>query len=102
AITVVTPGGGTSAQQTFTIITPTPTPTPVLPTPSLIAKKTSKKGKAKLFIHVTFSDGRSPEDVLSPFQKPRFKGIAVTVNAAGNVVVSAKKGKRTVTQILSV
>jgi hypothetical protein len=82
--------------------TPTPTPTPVHLSASLITKKASKKAKPKLFIHVTFSDGRAAEDVLSPFQKPAFKNIKPSVDAAGHVVVSAKKGQKTVMRTLSV
>jgi hypothetical protein len=81
---------------------PPPPPPPVHLTPSLISRKAHKKGKPKLFVQLTFSDGRPAEDILSPFQRPRFKNITVSVDAAGDVVISARKGKRTVTRTLSV
>jgi hypothetical protein len=93
--------GAASAPVAITVPSPTPTPTPVRRTPSLITKKAGKRGK-KLFVHVTFSDGSAAEDVPSPFQKPGFKNITVSVDAAGEVVVSARKGKKTVMRTLSV
>jgi hypothetical protein len=94
--------GAADGPVTISAASPTPTPMTVRLTPSLFTKKPGKKGKPKLFIELTFSDGRPAEDVLSPFQKPRFKHITVSVDAAGDVVVSARKGNKTVMQTLSV
>jgi hypothetical protein len=64
---------------------------------------TEKVGhKRKLFVHVTSSDGSAPQDTLSPYRKPAFKGIAATVNAADQVVLTARKGKRMVSTIIPV
>jgi hypothetical protein len=67
---------------------------------TLITRKVGHK--RKLFVHVTSSDGSAPEDIRSPFQKPAFKRITVTVNAADQVVLTARKGKRTVSTIIPV
>jgi hypothetical protein len=58
--------------------------------------------KRKLFVQVSSSAGSAPVDILSPFQRPAFKGITVTVNAADQVVLSAKRGKREVSLVLPV
>jgi hypothetical protein len=68
---------------------------------------TMKVGKKKvLFIQVTSSAGGSPVMIQSPFQSPKYKGItAVPVDTNGDgsddsVIVSAKKGKKTVTETI--
>jgi hypothetical protein len=65
------------------------------------------KKKTKLVVEVLFADtGAMKAEIPSPFQKPAFKGIQVNVRAgSGNgvpdrVVITARKGKKTVTAIL--
>jgi hypothetical protein len=49
---------------------------------------------------VLFADtGAKVSEVPSPFQKPRFKNIKVSVRG-NQVVLTAKKGKQTVTATL--
>jgi hypothetical protein len=81
---------------------PSPTPTPVLPrgiTAKLITVKVGKK-KKRLDILVSFADnGAKKNELASPFQSPAFKNIQVSVQG-GNIVVTARKGKKTVTQVI--
>jgi hypothetical protein len=79
-------------------------PTPVHHGATLITKKAGKKPKnKKLFIHVTASDGSAPRDVLSPFQRPQFKNIQVSIRTASGapdqIVVTARKGKKTLSRV---
>jgi hypothetical protein len=78
---------------------PAPAPPPVRRSASLITKKVGKGRHKKpvLFVQITASDGRAPRDVRSPFQKPAFKNIQVKSVSATEVVLTAKKGKKTVT-----
>jgi V8-like Glu-specific endopeptidase len=119
-LSLVSTSNGSAPSTTFTgtgasaarPVATTPTPdapaasqggAPALPphiSASLITRKVGKK-KAQ-FIHVTFSDGRAAEDIRSPFQSPAVRGITVTVDPWGNVVVSGKKGKRHVTANVAV
>ena len=80
--------------------TPAPTPPPVSRSASLITKRVGKGRNKKpvLFVQITASDGRAPRDVRSPFQKPAFKNIQVKSVSATEVVLTAKKGKKTVTR----
>jgi hypothetical protein len=80
--------------------TPPPTPPPVSRSASLITKRVGKGRNKKrvLFVHITASDGSAPRDVRSPFQKPAFKNIQVKSVSANEVVLTAKKGKKTVTK----
>jgi hypothetical protein len=74
-------------------------PPPPLRSALLITRKVGKK--RKLFVEITPGGGGPPVGILSPFQKPAFKGVKVTVNGAGQVVLTAKKGKRLVMAVLS-
>jgi hypothetical protein len=68
---------------------------------------TVKAGKKKrLAVQVFFADTGAPErQFISPFQKPAFKGISVTVGdsngdgVADLVVLTARKGRKTVTRV---
>jgi Calx-beta domain len=62
--------------------------------------------KTKLMVQVSFADtGALKSQFASPFQRPAFKNIGVSVRdgdadgVADQVVVTARKGKRTVTRI---
>jgi uncharacterized protein YkwD len=85
---------------------PTPVP-PVVPglTARLVSVKVGKK-KARLMVEVLADDtGALKEELASPFQKPAFKNIRVSVRDSNGdgvpdqVIFTAKKGKRTVTAI---
>jgi hypothetical protein len=70
---------------------------------------TVKAGKKKrLEVQVLFADTGAPErQFISPFQKPAFKGISVTVRdsngdgLADQVVLTARKGRKTVTRVFA-
>jgi hypothetical protein len=88
-------------------ITPAPSPPPPPPHPrgftaQLVTLKVGKK--KRLGIRVSFTDtGATERQFTSPFQKPAFKNIRVSVSDSNGdgvpdlVVVTAKKGKKTVT-----
>jgi hypothetical protein len=72
----------------------------------LVSVKVGKK-KARLMVQVLADDtGALKEELPSPFQKPAFKNIRVSVRDSNGdgvpdqVVLTAKKGKRTVTAIV--
>ena len=93
-----------STANTFVVNLTAPAATvaaPVVPlTASLIKKKIGKK-KVQVFAQVTFTDGHS-QTIQSPFQKPAFTKIAVSIDANGNLVFTAKKGKKKVKKTVSV
>jgi Tol biopolymer transport system component len=73
-------------------------------TAGLVSVKTGKKKKARLMVQVfSAATGALLEQFLSPFQKPAFKNIEVRTadsngdGVADEVVVSARKGRKTVT-----
>jgi hypothetical protein len=85
------------------------TPPPVAPARAIVAALVTKKvGKRRrLFVRISFADtGALKADVLSPFQKPAFRAIAVRVfddngdGLADTVRLTAKQGKKTLTRIL--
>jgi hypothetical protein len=65
----------------------------VVVTAQLITKKV---GKQKRLVLQVFENGTEKSEFASPFQKPAFKNIQVSVRG-NQVVVTAKKGKKTVT-----
>jgi hypothetical protein len=63
-----------------------------------VAVRVGKRKKAQLMVEVfDATGGAEVEAFVSPFQKPACTRIQVSVTAGGQVVVSARKGKRTVT-----
>jgi hypothetical protein len=95
---------------TWLLWSPPPEPppsTPVLPrgiTAKLITKKVGKK--KRLNVLVSFADtGAMKSEFASPFQMPAFKNIQVSMRDSNGdgvpdqVVVTAKKGKKTVTHV---
>jgi hypothetical protein len=97
--------GSLTAANTNPITVPPPPPPVILPrgiAAQLVLARVGKK--KKLAILVTYADtGETKTQFLSPFQKPAFRAIQVTVadsNGDGvtdQVVLTAKKGKRTAT-----
>jgi hypothetical protein len=65
-------------------------------TAQLVVVKVGKKRKLAIDVFDAGTGARI-EEIPSPFQKPRFKAIQVSVSG-NQVVVTARKGKRTVTQ----
>jgi hypothetical protein len=58
--------------------------------------------KRRLMIDVLFADtGAKKGEFLSPFQAPAFKNVQVSVLDNDRIVVTARKGKRTVTAVFS-
>jgi hypothetical protein len=85
-----------------TSVPPPPPPVPRSITAHLVPLKVGKR-KVRLVVEVLFADtGALKKEFLAPFQGPGFRAIQVSVRdaadvAAAEVVVSARKGKRTVT-----
>jgi hypothetical protein len=78
--------------------TPQPPPAARPLTARLVTARVGKRKKTtRLMVDVFFADnGALKENFVSPFQKPKFQKIQVTVRGT-TVVVTARKGKRTVT-----
>jgi hypothetical protein len=102
-------GVAADALQTFSLVVSAPAPPPVPTarpvTAQLVSVKVGKK--RKLVVQALFADtGALANEFLSPFQKPAFKHVEVSAldtNGDGvpdAVVVTAKKGKRTVIAVL--
>jgi hypothetical protein len=84
-------GVSPDAAQAFTLVVPVDGITA-----QLVSVKVGKK--RRLMVAVLFADtGALKEEVPCPFQRPAFKNIRVGVVEPDTVVVSARKGKRTVT-----
>jgi hypothetical protein len=86
-------GGGGSGGGTM--------PPPARPiTARLVSVKVGKR-KRQLVIDVFFADtGAKKEEFPSPFQKPAYRNIQVAVGASDQIILTARKGKRTVTETL--
>jgi hypothetical protein len=95
----ITVSGAADPNYTITFVpgtlTITPAPPPVIVTAQLITKKVGKK--KRLVIQV-FENGTEKREFASPFQKPAFKSIQVGVRD-GQIVLTARKGKKTLTQV---
>jgi hypothetical protein len=91
-----------------------PNPHPLPPssdrplTARLVTVKVGKKKKARLMVRVLYADtGAMKEEFLSPYQKPVFTNIQLTVRdsdgdgLADQVVLTAKKGKKKVSATFS-
>lgn len=105
----------TAAQASTTLVAPTVPPVipPVIPPPPptpaargitarLVSVKVGKK--KRLMVEVFFADtGALKSEFAAPFQKPAFKHLLVSVRegngAPDQVVVTARKGKKTVTEV---
>jgi hypothetical protein len=77
-------------------------------TARLVPVKVARTKRPRLMVEVFFADnGAMKREFLSPFQKPVFKDIQVSVrdgNGEGvpnEVVLTARKGRKTLTQIFS-
>lgn len=91
---------------TVTLVDDDPPPSPpVQAPPPLTAVLFSRRVRTtrRLFLRVLFADsGQVKREFASPFQKPVFRGIAVTLldtdgnGAADTVVLTARKGKKLV------
>jgi hypothetical protein len=102
----VPPGGTADAVDVAGYpLPPSPPPSSSPPPPSVPAARsitaqlvTVKTGKKKrLEVEVFFADtGTKKSTFPSPFQKPAFKNIQVRVQG-NNVILTARKGKKTVT-----
>ena len=97
AISVATDGAGnrqptTGAQTSVTLQAPGR-----VVTARLVMVKVGKK--QRLVVQV-FENGVKTRQFSSPFQKPAYKNIQVSVHGT-QVVLTAKKGKKTVTTILA-
>jgi hypothetical protein len=89
-----------------------PQPPPPAPPPPAVRHVTAqlvsvrlRKKKRRLVVRVFFADtGALKREIASPFQKPRFKNIQVSVRAGNGtpdqVIVTARKRRRTVTAVL--
>ena len=92
---------------------------PVAPVRAIVAALvndvvvTRRKGRthlfSQLFVRVSFADtGALKSEFLSPFQRPAYRSIAVSVfNSDGDGVadavrLTARRGRRTVTQVFTV
>jgi hypothetical protein len=93
----ITVGGAADPNYTITFVPGTLTIRGI--TAQLVAVKVGKK--KRLVVRVFFADtGAKKSEFASPFQKPAFKNIQVSIHD-GQVVVTAKKGKKTVTATFS-
>ena len=84
---------------------------PVAPDRAIAAVLVNKKvrKRRRLFVRISFADtGALKAEVLSPFQKPAFRNIAVVVfdsngdGVADSVRLTARRGKKTVTRLITV
>jgi hypothetical protein len=93
----ITVSGATDPNYTISFVPGTLTITPVVVTAQLITKKVGKK---KQLVIEVFENGTQKSAITSPFQKPAFKNIQVSVQG-NQVVLTAKKGKKTMTRIFA-
>jgi hypothetical protein len=64
----------------------------------LVTVRAGKRGR-RLVVRVSFADtGALKREFASPFQQPAFRNVQVSVRD-DQVVVTARRGKRTVTQV---
>jgi hypothetical protein len=103
-----------SAQASTRIVTdPTlpgaafPDPAPGVAHPVDASLRMVRAGKKKkLGAHVTYGDGLAPRDIVSPFQRPRFKAVAaalIDVDGDGvmdGVLFTARLGKKKVHRVV--
>jgi hypothetical protein len=85
-----------------------PLPGPVRPIVAFLVNKKVRKTR-RLFVRVFFADtGALKSEFLSPFQRPAFRAIAVSVldsdgdGVADTVRFTARRGRKTLTRLLTV
>src|SRR5439155_20780414 len=85
-----------------------PRPGPARPIVATLVNKKVKKAR-RLFLQISFADtGALKAEVRSPFQRPAFRAIAVSVfdgdgdGVADTVRLTARRGKKTMTRLISV